>query len=78
MIRMGPNGATATPSALAALKSTMVLPFWCRLTQIELEKRPLNGCLREEWNGLQGGLAHASVVDCLTIHSFVTICVNIQ
>jgi len=30
---------------LASLKSRMVLPFWCRLTQVVLEKRPLNGCL---------------------------------
>jgi len=22
----------------------MVLPFWCRLPQVVLEKRPLNGC----------------------------------
>jgi len=23
----------------------MVLPFWCRLTQVVLEKMPLNGCV---------------------------------
>jgi len=29
-----------------SLKSRMIfLPFWCRLTQVVLEKRPLNGCL---------------------------------
>jgi len=32
-------------SPLASLKSRMVLPFWCQLTQAVLEKRPLNGCL---------------------------------
>jgi len=26
-------------------KSRLVLPFWYRLTQVVLEKRPLNGCL---------------------------------
>jgi len=38
----GPADATATPLSLAALKSRMVLPFWCQLTQVVLEKRPLN------------------------------------
>jgi len=30
--------------SLAAVKSRLVLPFWYRLTQVVLEKRPLNGC----------------------------------
>ena len=38
----GPADATATPSSLASLKSRMALPFWCRLTEVVLEKRPLN------------------------------------
>ena len=33
-----------TPSPLASLKSRLVLPFWYRLTEVVLEKRPLNGC----------------------------------
>ena len=33
-----------TLSSLASLKSGLVLPFWYRLTQVVLEKRPLNGC----------------------------------
>jgi len=33
------------PSSLASLKSKLVLPFWWRLTQVVLEKRPWNGCL---------------------------------
>ena len=33
-----------TPSSLAPFKSRLVLPFWCRFTQVVLEKRPLNGC----------------------------------
>jgi len=40
----GPADATATPSSLVSLKSRMVLPSWCQLTQVVLEKRPLNGC----------------------------------
>jgi len=33
-----------TVSHLAPVKSRLVLPFWYRLTQVVLEKRPLNGC----------------------------------
>ena len=33
-----------TPSSLASFKSILVLPFWYWLTQVVLEKRPLNGC----------------------------------
>jgi len=36
----GPANATATPPSLASLKSKMFLPFWYRLTQVVLEKRP--------------------------------------
>ena len=32
------------PSSLASFKSRQVVPFWYRLTQVVLEKRPLNGC----------------------------------
>jgi len=35
---------TTTPSSLAPAKYRMVYPFWCRLTQVVLKKRPLNGC----------------------------------
>jgi len=31
-----------TPSSLVSFKSRLVLPFWCRLIQNVLEKRPLN------------------------------------
>ena len=30
--------------SLVPVKSRLVLPFWYRLTQVVLEKRPLNGC----------------------------------
>ena len=33
-----------TLSSFASFKSRLVLPFWYRLTQVVLEKRPLNGC----------------------------------
>jgi len=37
----GPADATATTSSLASLKSRMVLSFWCRLTQVVLEKKAI-------------------------------------
>ena len=41
----GPADATAseTPSSPVSYKSRLVLPFWYRLTQVVLEKRPFNG-----------------------------------
>ena len=33
-----------TPSSLASFWSRLVLPFWYWLTQVALEKRPLNRC----------------------------------
>ena len=35
--------ASPNPSFLALFKSVLVLPFWYRLTQVVMEKRPLNG-----------------------------------
>ena len=43
------DDATATPSSLASLKSRLVWPFCCQLTQIALEKRLLNWCLCVLW-----------------------------
>jgi len=43
----GPADATATPKhyiLLPHLNSDWFLPFWYWLTQVVLEKRPLNGC----------------------------------
>ena len=37
----GPPDATATPSSLAVQNG---LPFWCWITQVALEEKPLNGC----------------------------------
>ena len=33
-----------TPPSLALFRSRLVLPFWYLLTQVVLEKLPLNGC----------------------------------
>jgi len=41
----GPADATATHYTLATVKSRLVLPFWYWLTQVVLEKGPLNGCV---------------------------------
>ena len=40
----GPANATATQSSLCFIKIQNGLPFWCWLTQVVLEKRPLNVC----------------------------------
>ena len=43
----GPADAAAIqkpPSSLASFKSRLVLPFWYQLTQVVVEKKPLNGC----------------------------------
>ena len=42
MVQLMPLPSQAPPS-LASFKSRLVLPFWYRLTQVVLEKRPLNG-----------------------------------
>jgi len=42
-LHYGPANATTTPSSLAPVKFENGLPFWCRLTQVVLEKRLLNG-----------------------------------
>ena len=41
----GPADATATLSSLTSLKSRLVQPFWCQLTQVVPEKRSLKGYL---------------------------------
>ena len=40
---------------LAPVKSRLVLPFWYRLTQVVLEKWPLNGCSCSCWEAVCGG-----------------------
>ena len=47
-----------TPSSLASFESRLVLPFWYRLAQVVLEKRPLNECI-SQWRH-QGGRGEAS------------------
>ena len=43
MVQLTPLHPT-TPSSLASFHSRLVLSFWYRLTQVVLEKRPLNEC----------------------------------
>ena len=50
----GPADATAIPkppSSLASLKSRLVLPFCCWLTQVVMEERPLTGCSSSSSSG---------------------------
>ena len=41
---MWPSWCHCHSLSLAPVKSRLILPFWYRLTQVVLEKRPLNGC----------------------------------
>ena len=42
MVQLLPLHPKTSPS-LASFKSRLVLPFWYHVTQVVLEKRPLNG-----------------------------------
>ena len=58
MFSYDPADATAIrkpQSSLASFKSRLVLPFWYWLTQVVLEKRPLNGCSGGGGGGSGGG-----------------------
>jgi len=46
--------------SLAPVKSRLVLPFWYRLTQVVLEKRPLNGCCSVVVFFMESGLNSAT------------------
>ena len=53
-------------------ESRMGLPFWCRLTQVVLEKRPLNGCSSSSASNLtetMGKTAKGTMkYNCFNIH----------
>jgi len=57
------------PLPLASLKFRMVLPFWYQLTQVVLEKSPLNGCLsafkikQTQLSGQRLDVYHTSIRD---------------
>jgi len=38
-------GCRRSTLSLAAVKSRLVLPLWCRLTRVVSERGPLNGCV---------------------------------
>ena len=44
IVCIGPSWCHCHWLSVASVKSRLVLPFWCRLTQVILEKRSLNGC----------------------------------
>jgi len=56
-----------TQSSLASFKSRLVLPPWYRLTQVVLEKRPLNGCSSS--NSSSSGSSGSSVSSSSNNHS---------
>jgi len=47
-----------TRSSLASFKSRLVLPFWCQLTQVVREKRPLNWCSSSRFKKALAGSIH--------------------
>jgi len=67
-----------TPSSLASFKSRLVLCFWYRLSQVVLEKRPLNGCSGSfcmiEWFLNSDGVARLTVL--LVEKFWVGICLS--
>ena len=48
------------PSSLASFKSRLVLPFWCRIAQVVLEKRPFSGCNSSSASGIGSGSSSSS------------------
>ena len=67
-VAYGPADANATISSLALLKSRMALPFCCRLTEVVLEKRLLNGCLSDDLQII--------ICNCLAVLHFLVCDVN--
>jgi len=47
--------------SLAPMKSRLVLPFWYRLTQVVLEKRPLNGSSSSSCENLHCSFKHKTM-----------------
>jgi len=64
----GPADATATPSSLASLKSRLIQPFWCLLTQVYRELLlllqpfygPLSGTTQVNWYQKKHSPTHLS------------------
>ena len=61
---MWPSWCHCHSLSLAPVKSRLVLPFWYRLTQVVLEKRPLNGCV---WLSFEPTLRHTAIISTLFI-----------
>ena len=86
MIAYRPADGTVTPLSLASLKSRMALPFWCRLSQVVLEKRPsvffhyFFCCGSMQWTGVEGWLTPAlwHVTHCYHITSYCTLPIALQ
>ena len=62
------------PSSLASFKFKLVLPFWYRLSNVVLEKRPLNGCSSS--SSIRYKLSATNMIYfCMTIeYSYCYIC----
>ena len=56
--RIWPSWCHCHSLSLAPVKSRLVWPFWYRLTQFVLEKRPLNGCCCCYWGYVRTQRTH--------------------
>jgi len=57
-----------TSSSLASFTSRLVLPFWYQLTQVVLEKRPLNRSSSSSTATLATMLSHQRELYCLVLY----------
>jgi len=64
-----------TASSLASFKSRLVLPFWYRLTQAVLGKRPLNGVVVVLYMGHDHSLPG---IEWITIKGHMFDCVRVR
>ena len=66
MVQLTPLHPETTYS-LASFKSRLVLPFWCQLTQLVLDKMPLNGCSSSSKNTDPIVRLHTDIVQSFSV-----------
>ena len=78
-----PADATATPSSLASLKSRFIKPFWCRLTQVIMQKAAVKAgvpvCVAVvQWKCckrvVDRTVSHARCVSFSSLTGLITVC----
>jgi len=61
-----------TPSPLASFKSRLVLYYWYQLTQVVLEKKPLNGCSSSSSSSYEIDSIHITTIISNAVHYWYT------